>query len=276
MKKILIVPAMMLAAFTCTAQQLKTPQPSPTQTMKQNFSTGSIELSYSRPGVKGRKIFGDLVPFGKVWRTGANDATTIEFSEDVTVGGKELKAGKYGLLTIPGENEWTVIFSKDTDVTSPSDYKQGNDAARVSVPVIKLADKIESFTMQFINLTSSTCDLRMMWDNTGVVVPIATNTDARVMEQIDKALNKDNKPYFQAANYYYENGKDLNKAKEWVEKGIESNPKAFWMYMLKARILAKQGDKAGAKTAAQKTIDLATEAKNDDYVKLGSDLIKTL
>ncbi len=278
MKKILFLPAFALASIIGTAQSLNTPQPSPTQTMKQNFSTGYIELSYSRPGVKGRKIFGDLVPYGKIWRTGANGATTLNFSDDVIIGGKELKAGKYGLLTIPGETEWTVIITKDTEVTSPADYKQENDAVRVTTPVLKVSDKVESFTMQFINLTGSTCDLRIMWENTAIVVPIKTDTEGRVMKQIDEVINKDNKPYFSAASYYYDNGKDLNKAKEWVEKGIEGNPTAFWMQMLKARILAKQGDKAGAKAAAEKTIELATAAKpkNDDYIKLANDLIKTL
>jgi len=258
------------------AQQLNTPQPSPTAVVKQNFSTGSIELNYSRPGMKGRKIFGDLVPYGKVWRTGANNATTIDFSFDVTIGGTTLKAGKYGLLTIPGQSEWTVIFSKSTDVTSPADYKQENDAVRVSVPSYPIPFAIESFTMGINNLTGSSCNLEIMWDKTYLSVPITTNTDERVMKQIDQLMNKDNKPYYSAAYYYYDNGKDLDKASEWVDKAIASNPDAFWMTMLKARILAKKGDKAGAKTYAQKTVDGATKAKNDDYVKMANDLMKTL
>jgi hypothetical protein len=276
MKKIIIASALLLGSFMMQAQQLTMPQPSPTAVVKQNFSTGFIELNYSRPSAKGRKIFGDLVPYGKVWRTGANNATTIEFSTDVTIGGTTLKPGKYGLLTIPGKDEWTVIFSKSTDVTSPSDYKMENDVARVTAKAYPMPVDIESFTMNFANITGNSCALEMMWERSYVAVPITTNTEDRVMKQIDQLMNKDNKPYFGAASYYYETGKDLNIANEWVDKAIANNPDAFWMTMLKARILAKKGDKAGAKLAAQKTIEKATIAKNDDYIKMANDLIATL
>jgi hypothetical protein len=276
MKKIIIASALLLGSFMMQAQQLTTPQPSPTAVVKQNFSTGFIELNYSRPAVKGRKIFGDLVPFGKVWRTGANNATTIEFSTDVTIGGSTLKPGKYGVLTIPGKDEWTVIFSKSTDVTSPTDYKMENDAARVTAKAYPMPVDIESFTMNFANITGGSCALEMMWERTYVAVPITTNTEERVMKQIDQLMNKDNKPYYGSAYYYYDNGKDLDKANEWIDKAIANNPDAFWMTMLKARILAKKGDKAGAKTAALKTVETATKAKNDDYIKMANDLIATL
>ncbi len=268
-----------LAATICGqtfAQQLSTPQPSPTQTVKQNFSTGNIELSYSRPSKKGRAVFGDLVPYGKVWRTGANGATTLTFSEDVTIGGKEVKAGKYGLLSIPGADKWTLIITKDVTITSPADYKEENDVARVEADVIKMPYPVETFTIGFADMTGSSTNLYLIWDNTRVMLPISTNTEARVMKQINDVMNKDNKPYFSAAQYYYDNGKDLGQALTWVNKAVESNKEAFWIHMLKARILAKQGDKAAAKTAAATVVDLATKAKNDDYVKMANDLIKTL
>ena len=276
MKRIALACVLVLTACTLKAQQITTPQPSTTQNIKQNFSTGFIELSYSRPNIKGRTIFGDLVPYGKVWRTGANSATTLNFSEDVNIGGKEIKAGKYGLLTIPEETQWTLIITKDVDVTSPAAYKMENDVVRVSAKPIAYPNKVETFTMNFGNITGSSCDLYLLWDKTMVTIPIMTNTEARVMKQIDDAMNKDNRPYFAAAQYYYDNGKDLAKAGEWVNKAIAANPDAFWMTMLKARILAKTGDKAGAKAAAQKTIELATVAKNDDYVKMATDLSKGL
>jgi hypothetical protein len=276
MKKICLLAVFAATVSLLDAQQITTPQASTTQSLKQNFSTGSIELSYSRPNVKGRPIFGDLVPYGKVWRTGANGATTLDFSEDVMIGGKNIKAGKYGLLTIPGENDWTLIITKDVEVTSPAAYKMENDIVRVSAKPIAYPNKVETFTMNFGNVTGSSCDLYLLWDKTMILLPITTNTEARVMKQIDDAMNKDNRPYFAAASYYYENGKDLAKATEWVNKAIADNPDAFWMTMLKARILAKTGDKAGAKTAAQKTIELATTAKNDDYVKMATDLSKGL
>ena len=276
MKRIALACLLVSIACTLKAQQITTPQPSTTQNIKQNFSTGFIELSYSRPNIKGRTIFGDLVPYGKVWRTGANSATTLNFSEDVNIGGKEIKAGKYGLLTIPEETQWTLIITKDVDVTSPAAYKMENDVVRVQAKPIAYPNKVETFTMNFGNITGSSCDLYLLWDKTMVTIPIMTNTEARVMKQIDDAMNKDNRPYFAAAQYYYDNGKDLAKAGEWVNKAIAANPDAFWMTMLKARILAKTGDKAGAKAAAQKTIELATVAKNDDYVKMATDLSKGL
>ena len=266
------------AVMAVNAQPIITPQPSPTQTIKQNFGTGSIEVSYSRPGVKGRTIFGDLVPYGKVWRTGANSATTIQFSDDVTIGGKEIKAGKYGLLTIPAAGEWTVIITKDLNVNSPALYKMENDVVRVMAKPVPMPQKTETFTMQFANITGSVCDLQMLWDNTSVQLPITTNTDAKVMAQIDDIFNKDTKPYYSAASYYYETGKDMAKAREWIDKALAdpANSKAYYMYLLKARIHEKMGDKAGAKAASQKTIALATEAKNDDYIKLATDLMKKL
>jgi len=277
--KQLFLSAVLMASILCSqAQPIVTPQPSPTQTVKQNFSVGSMELSYSRPGLKGRKLGTDLAPYGKVWRTGANAATTIQFTDDVTIGGTNIKAGKYGLLSIPDAKEWILIITKDLTVNQPALYKQENDVVRVKAPVMKLADKVETFTIQFANITNSTSDLQLMWENSAVTLPIVTNTDEKVMKQINDIFNKDSKPYFAAAQYYYENNKELPKAKEWVDKALTdpANAKAFYMYLLKARIHQKMGDKAGAKTNAEKTITLATEAQNDDYVKMAQDLIKGL
>jgi len=276
MKKLLTIVLAAALCGTVTAQQLATPQPSPTQTVKQNFSTGSIELNYSRPAKKGRTIFGDLVPYEKVWRTGANGATTLTFSDDVTINGKEVKAGKYGLLTIPHERSWTVIITKDVNVTSPAAYKEDNDVVRLEAETMDIPFSIENFTINFASITGNSVNVEMMWDKTYVSFPISTNTEARVMKQIDETMNKDNKPYFSAAQYYYDNGKDLNQALTWVNKAVESNKEAFWMFLLKARIHAKLGDKAAAKAAANTVVDLATKAQNDDYVKMANDLLKKL
>lgn len=276
MKKIVLFVCAGLMLSLANAQTLTTPQPSPTQTIKQNFSIGSIELNYSRPGKKGRKIMGDLVPFGKVWRTGANNATTLTFSDDVTIGGVDIKAGKYGLLTIPDAAKWTIIISKDVNVSSPAAYKPENDVVRLQADVVKTPFTVENFTINFANITGSSCNLEMMWENTYVQFPITAPTDTKVMKQIDEVMNKDNKPYFSAASYYYDNGKDLNQALAWVNKAIESNKEAYWMTMLKARIHLKLGDKAAAKAAATSTVDLATKGKNDDYVKMATDLLAGL
>jgi tetratricopeptide (TPR) repeat protein len=263
------------AVVCADAQTIKTPQPSPTQTLKQDFGISSIDLIYSRPGMKGRKIFGDLVPYGKVWRTGANSATRIKFSDDVTIGGQLLKAGEYAIYTVPGEKEWEFIINKGS-ANWGTEYKQEDDIMRVKATPVKLDQTIESFTMQFANIKANSADLQLMWDKTMVAVPITTDIDKKIMAQIDAAMNKDNRPYFQAAMYYLETGKDLNQALVWFDKAIEQNQTAYWIYHQKANTLAKLGKKSEAKTTAQKSMDLAKTANNADYVKLNEKLIASL
>jgi hypothetical protein len=277
MRKICIALAISMVILSATeAQPLKTPAPSTTQTIKQEFGLGSVELSYSRPGMKGRKVFGDLVPFGKVWRTGANQATTISFSDDVTIGGTAVKAGKYGLVSIPDKDNWTLIITKQLDITSPAAYKAENDVVKVTAKPMAMKDVMESLTMQFANIKSNGCELHIMWENTAVSLPISAEVDSKVMAQIDNVMNKDNKPYFNAAMYYMDNGKDMAKALGWFDKALEQNPKAFWIHHQKANCLAKMGKKADAIASANKSIELAKEAKNDDYVALNEKLLATL
>lgn len=276
MKKILLSIFIASALLNADAQ-IKTPAPSPTQTIKQDFGLGSIELNYSRPSMKGRKIYGDLVPFGKVWRTGANNPTTVTFTDEVIIGGTKVPAGKYGLLTIPDRGNWTVIITKQLDVTNPTAYNQTSDVARVTVkPTQVTGPAFETFTMQFHNIKPTSVDLNMLWENTLVTVPITTDVDKKIMAQIDNAMNKDNRPYFQSAMYYMESGKDLNQALTWLDKGIEQNPKAFWIYHQKANALAKLGKKEEARAVANKSMELAREQKNDDYVALNEKLIASL
>ncbi|HEY6062796.1 MAG TPA: DUF2911 domain-containing protein [Chitinophagaceae bacterium] len=275
MKKIFVTT---IAAFTLfiAGAQLKTPAPSPTQTIKQDFGLSNVELSYSRPGIKGRKIFGDLVPFGKVWRTGANSATTITFGDAVTIGATKIPAGKYGLLTIPDKKSWVIIISKQTDVTSPADYKQDQDVVRVEAKTMDMGDPVETFTMQFANIKPTTCELHMMWDKTAVALPIATDVETKVMAQIDQLMNKDNRPYFNAAMYYMDNGKDLNQALAWFDKAVELQPNAFFIHHQRANCLARLGKKAEARAAAEKSKALAIEQKNDDYIRLNDKLLAEL
>ena len=276
MRKIIFCTIAFVAVYSVRAQSIKTPWPSPPQTIKQEFGVSNIELSYSRPGIKGRKVFGDLVPFGKVWRTGANNATTLTFADDVTIGNAKVPAGKYGLLTIPDKDSWTIIITKQTDVTSPADYKQESDVVRVNVKPMAMKDKIETFTMQFANVKPSSCELEMMWENTAVLLPIGAEVDSKVMKQIKDVMEKDNRPYFQAGLYYLDNNKDLNQAVAWFDKAIEQNPKAYWALHQKANALAKLGKKQEAKATAQKSMDVAREEKNDDYVRLNEKLLVQL
>jgi hypothetical protein len=277
MKKVfLTIAGLATLLLTSQAQQLTTPAPSPPQFIKQDFGLSSIELSYSRPGVKGRTIFGDLVPFGKVWRTGANGATTLNFGDDVKIGDKKIPAGKYGLLTIPGQSEWTIIITKQLDVTNPAAYKQDQDVVRFTAQSQELPFEIESFTILFANVTSTGCDLQLLWDKTFLQFHIETEIDSKIMAQINDALNKDNRPYFSAAMYYMDNGKDLNKALEWFTKATEQNPDGFFIFYQKAKCQAKLGKKQDAIATAKKSIELAKAAKNDDYVALNEKLIASL
>lgn len=276
MLKKLITVAAFAICISAGAQQIKTPAPSPTQTIKQDFGVSSLELTYSRPNMRGRKIFGDLVPFGKVWRTGANAATRIKFADDVVIGGTQIKAGDYVLYTIPNPNEWEVIINKGINNWGIDGYKQEEDVARIKVKPTKLNDAVETFTMQFENVKAGSTDLNIMWEKTAVTVPINTDIDSKVMAQINNAMNKDNRPYAQAAAYYLETGKDLNQAVIWYDKAIEQNPKAYWIYHQKANALAKLGRKDEAKTTAQKSMELAKAQNNQDYVTLNEKLLAEL
>ncbi|MNJ98255.1 hypothetical protein D3C87_160180 [compost metagenome] len=273
------IKAILLLALTVSltadlqAQGLKMPQPSTSQTITQNFGLGKITLNYSRPNVKGRKIFGDLEPYGSVWRTGANSATTISFTEPVKIDGKELPAGEYELFTIPGKDEWTVIFNKASKQWGAYEYKESDDALRVKVKASKLKDKVETFTIQFADVYPTTAKLQLMWENTGITVNMTTEVDATVMASIDAAMKGEKKPYFQAAQYYYANDKDLNKALEWATAAEAADSKAPWIKLLKGRIQLKMGDKAAAAKTAASGLQLATEIKNPEYVRLHTQLL---
>ncbi|HEX6169867.1 MAG TPA: DUF2911 domain-containing protein [Chitinophagaceae bacterium] len=276
MKKLLLLAVASFIIFSTGAQQLNTPQPSPTANIKQNFALSNIEISYSRPGVKGRKVFGDLVPYGKVWRTGANNATTITFGEEVTIGGKKVPAGKYGLLTIPGQSEWVFIISKQTNVTSPADYKQDQDVVRVTAKPTAMPFTIETFMISVDDIKSNSCSIGMGWETTWASFEVTADVDSKVMGQIKNTMEGDNKPYFNAALYYIENGKDLNKAVEWLDKAYAQNPEAFWVLYQKARAQKMLGKKADALATSNKSIDLAKKAKNEDYVSLNEKLQKEM
>jgi hypothetical protein len=271
--------AMLLLALTVAlstdlqAQGLKMPQASTSQTITQAFGLGKITLNYSRPNVKGRKIFGAMEPYGSVWRTGANSATIISFTEPVKIDGKELAAGEYGLFTIPGKDEWTVIFNKGAKQWGAYEYKESDDALRVKVKASKLKDKVETFTIQFADVYPTAAKLQLMWENTAVSVDLTTEVDATVMASIDEAMKGEKKPYFAAAQYYYSNGKDLNKALEWVNAAEAADGKAPWIKLWKGRIQLKMGDKAGAATPAASGLQLATEIKNPEYVRLHTELL---
>lgn len=275
-QKILFAGAFCLSVATISAQNIKTPAPSPVQTIKQDFGVSSIELTYSRPSVRGRKVFTDLAPYGKLWRTGANAATRIKFADDVSVGGVPVKAGEYVLYTIPNQDKWDVILNKGLTNWGVDGYKETDDVARFSVKPMKMDDATETLTMQFANIKPASTELHLMWDKTAIAIPITADIDSKIMAQIDNAMNKDNRPYFASAMYYMESGKDMNKALEWLDKALVQNPNAFWIHHQRANALAKLGRKNDAKVAAQKSIELAKAANNNDYVRLNEKLLADL
>lgn len=274
MKK-LIQPILMVFALSIALPsfaQLKVPALSPTQTVKQNFALSEISIEYSRPSARGRVVYGDVVAFDRIWRTGANASTKITFGEDVKIEGQALPKGTYALYTIPGKTEWTIIFNKNLTLWGDMGYKEEEDALRVKVKPSTLSSKVETFTIELSNMTTSSASLDLVWENTRVSVAVKAEIDEKIMKDIDAAINVDKRPYYQAANYYYENNKDLTKALEWVSKATELNPKAYWVFMLKARIQYKLKDFKGCMTTCDQVVALATEEKNEDYIKMGNEL----
>ena len=251
-----------------------TPQPSSTQTITQQFGLGTMTLTYSRPNVKGRKIFGYVEPYDKVWRTGANSATVITFSDDVTVEGNKVPAGEYGLFSIPGENQWTIILSKKAKQWGAYTYNQADDYLRFTVRPVKLPRPVETFTLAFENMFPTNGELHLLWENTFLAVHLTCDIDAKVMARIDSAMQTDKKPYYDAVIYYWNNNKDMNKALEWANQmekipGMPPMVAKLW----KARVLLKKGDKASAIATAQEGVKAANEMKSDEYVRLNQEVI---
>ncbi len=276
MKKIFLLACGITTMFIAKAQL---PAPSPTETISQDFGLGEIMITYSRPGIKNRTVFmqnSDLAPLGKLWRTGANAATKITFTDKVTMGGKNLDTGTYVLYTIPGKNQWEIILNKGLKNWGADGYLESDDVVRFRVPVTETKPFVESFTMQIANVKYQNCELQLSWGTTLVSIPITTNIVDRIRTKLEQALQGDKKPYWQAANFYYEWDKNNDKALENVNKAIAESPDAFYMYLLRAKIEKAQGKKMQAKNDAQKCIELATAAKNDDYVAQANELLKSL
>jgi hypothetical protein len=267
MKQIMLLTALSGSlALNAQAQDIQMPKPSPTTTVKQDFSTSSIALVYSRPSVKGREIFGDLVPFDKVWRTGANEATKITFGETVQLMGNSIKAGSYALYTIPGEKEWTIILNTGLSNWGTMGFDEKDDVAQFRVPAKNIAEKVETFTISIDNMTKNTCDLVLSWDHTRVIIPIRADNDQRIMDYLKEQLAGPKPPYQQAASYYLEMNRNLEEAADYADKAIAANPKAFYLHWLKARILKQTGNTTEALAEAKKAAEgAAGSAFADEY-----------
>jgi hypothetical protein len=253
------------------------PAASPACTLKQRVGLTDIEVDYSRPGVKGRKIFGGMIPYGKVWRTGANQATKVIFSTPVKLNGTEVPAGTYALMTIPGEDEWTIIINKGSEQWGAYKYDEKQDLVRIKASPITTERPIETFTIEFGDIRDESSTLRLVWDHTVVPVKLEVNYVDKLVSQIEDVMasNQAKKPYFQAAQFYYNHDLDLQKAKKWVDAAAAEN-EAFYILYLKAEILAKLGDKEGAIATAKHSSELAAKANDNGYVKLNEALISGL
>ena len=276
MKQAILYLAVIAISMT-TFAQIETPAPSPFQKMEQKVGLTDVTLEYSRPSMKGRAIFGNLVPYGAMWRTGANANTKITFGNDVMIGGKEVKAGTYAIFTKPNAQTWDVYFYSDaSNWGTPAKWDESLVAAMISVPVYPIAMAVETFTMTFDDVKNNSVNLGILWDKSYVGVPIQFHTDKAVSASIDRMMSGPGAgDYYSAAVYYLEADKDINKAKMWIDKAISMRAKpAFWYHRQQSLIYAKSGDKKGAINAAKTSLTLAKEEGNNDYVALNEKSLK--
>jgi hypothetical protein len=271
-----------LAAFLIAAPlmaQITMPAPSPTVKLETMVGLSKVNVEYSRPAMRGRTIFGDLVPYGEVWRTGANASTKITFGDDVVFGGQPIAAGTYALYTVPGEQEWEIILSSNTELWGSIGYTDADDVIRTKVASSSIRPAFESFTIDFAHMDMDLAHLRMMWENTLIEIPVKAEVHSKVLAQIDAQVKNNTNPsagaLYQAANYYFERNMELETALNWVSKALE-NQQQYWVMHLKAKIEAALGKKAEAIASAEASMKLAQAANNPDYVRLNEKLIASL
>ena len=278
MKKIILILSIAIVNFAIEAQ-VKTPQPSPKATFEQVVGLTNVDVVYSRPSSKGRNVYGDLVPYGKLWRTGANANTTIAFSEDVTIGGQTLKKGKYALYTTPKADVWEVIFYSDTDNWgTPEKFDDAKVALKTTASPENLTKKVETFTINIGNLENDSAQLELSWEKTMVAVKFEVPTKKTTMASIEKTLaGATAGDYFSAAQYFNQSNGDMNKALEYVNKAISMTVAGkeipFWYQRQKSLIQAKLNDKKGAIETAKLSLAGAVKEENQDYVKMNNDSI---
>lgn len=269
MKQIITFAVIFLTTITVNAQ-IKTPSASPSATISQSVGLAKVTIDYSRPSAKGRRIFGDLVPFGKIWRTGANKITTIKFDDEILINGATMKAGSYGLYTVPGRGEWKIILNRDDKQWGAYDYDEKKDVISFMVQPLKLDYYQEQMEIEFDEFTPNSAFVFIKWEDTGVRFKLEQNVDAKIMAEIKEKTSKPDATtdtYFTAADYYYQKGINLDQAMTWANKVLEKE-KEYWTYQLVARIAAKQGNCLVALPNAEKSMELAKKAGDDAYIKL--------
>ena len=274
----LLAAGLLLAPAAQAQTKLTIPPLSPATHIHQSFSTSYIDLTYSRPSLRGRVAFGNLVPNGTVWRTGANTITKVRFGEEVKINGQAVPAGAYALLAIPDAKEWTFILNRDTAQWGTYEYKQALDVLRVKAKPMKLAAPVETMSLTVENLRPASADLVISWDRTQVALPLTADPDRLVMGQIEQAMKGEKKPYVTAWQYYYNAGKDLTPAIGWTEEFIKANPEsAYYGYYWKAKLLQKQGKNKEAIEAANRSLELVKTDKNEvsktEYMRLNQEVL---
>lgn len=277
MKKILLLSAIFCYSFI--SGQIKTPQPSPTATITQKVGVSDISVEYSRPGAKGREIFGGLVSYGKMWRTGANKATKITFNENCVFGGAKVKKGSYSLFTIPGEKEWTVVLNKNTELWGVGEYDEENQVCSIVAKAINTKDFTESFTIDFGTFQSFSAIMSLKWANTKIDIKIESLEAKKIEKQYLELLTKgpSANDYYNGAKFFADNTSEYEMALEWINTAVKKRPDAFWMQFHKARILKKMGNNKESILVAEGVIELAREKKDDyGYIKRSEDLIKSI
>jgi hypothetical protein len=273
MKRSIIIIGITLAATFAYGQRLKTPTLSPFTKITQQIGLTEITLEYSRPSAKGRDVIGGLVPYDKVWRTGANASTKITLTEAAHIGGKAIEAGTYALYTIPGKEKWIIIIHANTKMRSLAGdvYKQENDVFRFEAKPQQTADNIETFTLQFADLGTNTLNLQLLWENTKVNIPFTVDVDQQIAAQMAEFLKSPetipDRTYFEAAQYYLHNNRDLKEALTWIDAALVKSPENARYGLLKAKIQAKSGDTAGAMETINLANSWAVKTNNANYTE---------
>lgn len=275
----LLILSVILPLSGLLAQQVELPRISQKASLMQRIGLLDVTINYSRPNVKGRKIWGDLVPYNQVWRTGADEATTIFFSDDVTLNGNKLPAGKYALFTIPSENEWTVIINKNAKQWGAFNYEESKDILRFKVKPAE-ANFTESMGFDFSDVTTSSANINLRWEKLKVTFTLNFDVDAKAYSNIKKAFanatSDDWSTYAYAANYAADNKVHSDEAMQWVDKSVSIKP-TFYNYFVKAKLLANQNKIKEALNYVKESRQLGKKDPDyKDYVpqidKLESDL----
>jgi tetratricopeptide (TPR) repeat protein len=256
--------------------QITTPKASPLAKIEQKVGLADISISYSRPGKKDRVVFGDVVPFGEIWRLGANENTKITSSDALIFGKDTLKAGTYAIFTKPNKDSWEVYFyTETTNWGTPEKWDNQKVALKMTTPVIALNDVVENLTISFDNLQNSGATLQISWDKTRVNIPFTLNTKDKVLASIKKTMDGPSaNDYHQAANFYFQEKLDLKQALTWSTKAVELRPEAYWMSRLMAQLQAANGDYKGAIETAKKSISAAEKDGDQNYVKMNKSSIE--